>query len=57
MFTWTSLVLNHSAYTSAGRIGSSNEGIDIGNGITDAKLDIISLRLNVSLSLPNVFID
>jgi len=34
----------------AGRIGSSNEGIDIGNGTADAQLDVIALRLNVSLS-------
>jgi len=47
------LVLIHSAYP-AGRIGSSNGGVDPGTGRADAIQEIIALRLNVNF-LPLLF--
>lgn len=35
---------------SAGQIGTSNGGLDIGNGMADAVQEIVALRLNVSSS-------
>ncbi|KAJ8580341.1 hypothetical protein M405DRAFT_61577 [Rhizopogon salebrosus TDB-379] len=39
----------------AGQIGSSNEGLDMGNGMADTQQEIIALRLNVN-GIPLMFV-